>query len=83
MLNKTAKSLINAILTSLCVFSITLAASATEIDEALNVPADIILPYNWSIKFKICLLDPETTFFILVIVCFISPGLILSGLYPQ
>ena len=33
-------------LTSLWVFSMILAASATDIDDALNVPADIILSYN-------------------------------------
>ena len=36
----------NAIFTSRCVFSITFAASATDIEEALKVPASIIRPYN-------------------------------------
>ncbi len=41
-----ANSLINAILTSLCVFSMTLAASATLILGALCVPASIIKLYT-------------------------------------
>ena len=43
-----ASSLINAIFTSRCVFSITLAASATLIELALCVPAVIIDEYKSS-----------------------------------
>ena len=42
LLNKIDSSLIKAIFKSLCVFSITLAASATLIEEAECIPALII-----------------------------------------
>ena len=47
---------------SLCEFSITLAASATLIEEALKVPAVIISLYNLSIKSAASLFDPDVTF---------------------
>ena len=43
LLKSIDSSLISAMLTSLCVFSITFAASATSMDVAENVPAAIIL----------------------------------------
>jgi len=78
-----ANSLIKAMFTSLCVFSITLLASATLILDALCVPATIIDLYNSSISVAISGVDPEVTFKILVTVRSLSPGLIRSGLYPQ
>ena len=78
-----ASSLINAIFKSLWVFSITLAASATLILFVLCVPALIISLYSSSISVATSGVEPDVTFFILVIVCFLSPGLILSGEYPQ
>ena len=79
-LNSIANSFISAIFRSLCVFSITFAASATWMLSAINVPAGIIDLYNKLIILVECLFDPETTFLIVFNVCFLSPGLILSGL---
>src|SRR5690606_21675144 len=72
-------SLTKAILMSLWEFSITLAASATFIQEALKVPAVITLLYNWSTYSATSSVDPEVTLRILATVCSLSPGLILSG----
>jgi len=47
------------------------------------MPASIIEEYKKDIIFKaVFLLDAETTFFIFSIVLTLSPGTILSGLYP-
>ena len=78
-----ASSLISAIFRSLCVFSITLAASATFILFALCVPATMISLYNSSTSVAISGVEPAVTFLILTILCFLSPGLIRSGEYPQ
>ena len=58
----------------------TLAASATFIFFALNVPASIIDPYKSSIKFAALSDEPLVIFFILVRVFTLSPGFTLSGL---
>ena len=67
-------------LTSLWVFSITLAASATLILETLCVPAVIIVLYRSSINSAASDVDPEVIFFIVVKLCYLSPGLMRSGL---
>ena len=77
-----ANSLTIAIFISLCVFSITFAASATLIEEALKVPARTTLPYNLSKISKVLSLDAETILVMLLKVFTWSPGLTLSGLYP-
>lgn len=61
-------------------FSITFAASATLILEALCVPAVIILAYTVSTVFAISGVLPLVIFLILVKVLTLSPGLIRSGL---
>ena len=78
-----ASSFTKAIFMSLCEFSITFAASATFIVGARWVPAVIILAYSSSTFLPISGVLPEVTFSIFVTVCSLSPGLILSGLYPQ
>ncbi len=75
-----ASSLIIAIFISLWVFSMTFAASATFIEDALWVPARTTLRYNASTISKVSLLDPETILVILLNERSRSPGLILSGL---
>jgi hypothetical protein len=52
-------------------------------EDALNVPTVMILLYNSSIVSAISGVLPEVTFTILLTLCFLSPGLILSGEYPQ
>ena len=47
------------------------------------MPAVIISLYNLSTISVASLVEPEVTFLILEIVCFLSPGFIRSGLYPQ
>ena len=64
---------------SRCEFSITLAASATLILDALWVPAVIILLYISSMKSAISGVEPLVTFKIFVTECSLSPGLIRSG----
>ena len=59
-----ASSLISAILTSRCVFSITLAASATRMLEALCVPALMMLAYSESTKSATSGVEPEVIFLI-------------------
>jgi hypothetical protein len=61
------------------VFSITLAASAILILSVLYVPARIISLYSSSTSEAISGVEPEVIFKILVIVCFLSLGLIRSG----
>ena len=73
-------SLIKAILISLCVFSIILAASATLIFSALYVPAEIIFLYKLFIILVTFGVEPDIILQTFLIVCFLSPGLILSGL---
>ncbi len=46
------------------------------------MPASIIEEYKKDIIFKASLFEAETTFFIVSIVLILSPGTILSGLYP-
>ena len=46
------------------------------------MPASIIEEYKKDTISKASLLDAETTFFILSMVFILSPGTILSGLYP-
>ena len=75
-------SFINAIFTSLWMFSVTFAASATLIDGASWIPASIIEEYIKDMIFKVYLFEAEKTFFIFSIVLTLSPGTILSGLYP-
>ena len=64
-------------------FSIIFAASATFILGALWVPTLIILLYNLSTKSAVSKVDPDVIFLTFDIVCTLSPGFILSGLYPQ
>ena len=64
------------------IFSVTFAASATLIDGALWTPASIIEEYKKDITFKAPSFDAETTFVIVSMVFILSPGTILSGLYP-
>ena len=64
-------------------FSIILAASATLMLSALWVPAVIIPLYKSSTKFDIFSVEPDVTLTILTNLWFLSPGFILSGLYPQ
>jgi hypothetical protein len=54
-------------------------ASATLIEEALCVPAVMILAYKASTVSATSGVEPEVTFLILVKVFTLSPGLILSG----
>ena len=75
-------SFINAILTSLWIFSETFAASATLIDDAWWIPASIIEEYKKDITLRASLFDADTTFVIVSMVLILSPGTILSGLYP-
>ncbi|MNE28731.1 hypothetical protein D3C80_1221830 [compost metagenome] len=58
-------------------------ASATFMLGALCVPAVMILAYNASIQSATSGVEPEVTFMIFVKVFTLSPGLILSGEYPQ
>ena len=51
--------------------------------STLYVPALIIDPYNRSIHSAAFSFEPLVILTILVKVFFLSPGLILSGLYPQ
>ena len=51
--------------------------------SATNVPASIISLYNLSTTVVINFVDPDVIFLILDIVCNLSPGFILSGLYPR
>ncbi|CAB3745231.1 hypothetical protein LMG1860_06266 [Achromobacter denitrificans] len=75
-----ASSLINAMFTSRCVFSITLAASATRMLDALCVPAVMICWYSWSTSSATSGVEPEVTFLIVLTRCSLSPGLMRSGL---
>ena len=70
----TDSSLIKAMFKSRCVF-ITFAASATLIDEAGKVPADIMLLYRSSISLAVSCVEPLVIFLILVRVFTLSPGL--------
>ena len=78
-----ASSFTNEIFKSRCAFSIALEASATLIEEALWVPASIMVLYNWSTSSAIETVEPDVTFLIFVSVLILSPGLIRSGEYPQ
>ena len=69
-------------MTSLWVFSIIFAASATLIEEALWTPAATTNSYVFAISSADSASHPEETFIILDKVCSLSPGLILSGEYP-
>ena len=80
LLKITANSLIKAILMSLWVFSMTFAASAVFIEGALYIPASIMDPYRFASASSVSGVDPETTLVIFVMVCFLSPGLMRSGL---
>jgi len=79
----TASSFTKAILISRCEFSITLAASATLMDDARCVPAVTTFLYNSSTFLPTSGVDPAVTFLMVVKVCTLSPGLIRSGEYPQ
>ena len=68
--------------TSLWVFSIILAASATFTLSALYVPAVIIDLYKLFILIEDFFVDPETTFTIFLISPSFDPGFNLSGLKP-
>jgi hypothetical protein len=74
-----ASSFISAMFKSRCVFSITLAASATLILEARCTPAVTTLPYTSATRSSVSGVSPETTFVIFVSVRFLSPGLMRSG----
>ena len=60
----------------------TFAASATLIELALWVPASTIDWYSSSTKLATSGVDPEVTLTISFNLWDLSPGLILSGLYP-
>ena len=60
-------------------FSITLAASATLMFVAKNVPASITSSYRDWITAAELEVEPETTFTISLIERFLSPGFIRSG----
>ncbi len=66
--------------TSRCVFSMTLAASATRMLEALWVPAVMIERYRRSTNSATSGVEPEVTLRIVVRRCCLSPGLMRSGL---
>ncbi|MNO00637.1 hypothetical protein D3C81_2205660 [compost metagenome] len=66
--------------TSRCVFSMTLAASATRMLAALCVPAVMISLYSWSTSSATSGVEPEVTFLIVLTRCSLSPGLMRSGL---
>ena len=51
--------------------------------ETLQVPTKIISLYKSFTKSHIFGVEPEVIFFIFEIVCSLSPGFILSGLYPK
>ena len=74
-----ASSFISAMLRSRWVFSITFAASATLIDDALCTPAVTTLAYSAATFSSVSGVSPETTFVIFVSVCSLSPGLMRSG----
>ena len=76
-------SLIRPIFKSLWVFSMIFAASAIFILLTLWVPAGMISWYKLLTTFEIYSVEPDVTFLISVILWFLSPGLIRSGLYPQ
>ena len=75
-------SFTKAIFRSLCVFSITFAASAIYILSVTKIPALIIFLYNLAIRSVAYLFEPLTILTILVSFRFDFPGLILSGEYP-
>ena len=60
-------------------FSITLAASATFMDEALWVPAVIMERYRASMFSAASGVEPDVIFLIFVTVWSLSPGFIRSG----
>ncbi len=74
-----ASSFISAMLRSRCVFSMTLAASATLMEDARCTPAVTTLPYICATRSSVSGVSPETTFVILVSVRSRSPGLMRSG----
>ena len=76
-------SLVKAIFMSLWVFSATFAASATLMLSALYVPASMIDLYNLSTISATSGVEPLVILHIFVRVFILSPGTILSGLYPQ
>ena len=51
--------------------------------SVLCTPALIIEEYKLETFLEVALLEPDVTFMILLILLFLSPGLILSGLYPK
>jgi hypothetical protein len=69
-------------LRSRCVFSMTLAASATLMLQALCVPAVMIEAHSRSTKSAISGVEPEVTLRMPGRRCCLSPGLMRSGLYP-
>ena len=74
-----ASSFISAMLRSRCVFSITLAASATRMLDARCTPAVTMLLYIRSTSSSVSGVSPETTLMIFVSVRSLSPGLMRSG----
>ena len=76
----TDSSLIKAIFKSRCVFSITFAASATLIDEAGKVPADIMLLYRSSISLAVSCVEPLVIFLIFSESIYFISWIELSGL---
>jgi hypothetical protein len=75
-----ASSLISAMFTSRWVFSMTLAASATRMLEALCVPAVMICRYSASTRSAASGVEPLVTLLMVSMRCSLSPGLTRSGL---
>ena len=78
-----ASSFIKLMLRSRCVFSITLAASATRTPFASKMPAVITDAYTAEIRASDSASQPLTILRIVATVRSRSPGLIRSGEYPN
>ncbi len=74
-----ASSFISAMFRSRCVFSMTLAASATLMLDARCTPAVTTIEYVSATRSSVSGVSPETTFTMRVSVCSLSPGLMRSG----
>ncbi len=78
-----ASSFMSAMLRSRCVFSMTLAASATLMLGAWWMPACTTAPYAAATRARDSGVSPETTLVMLSRRCSRSPGLMRSGEYPR
>ncbi|MNR01999.1 hypothetical protein D3C85_1178360 [compost metagenome] len=77
-----ASSFISAMFRSRCVFSITLAASATLMLDARCTPASTTPSYRAATWSRVASSSPETTLRMLCRVWSLSPGLMRSGEKP-